>query len=514
MFNVMIVDDEPTTRQGLVNLVPWEKYGFQVTDTAANGNEAIEKFHIASPNLMIVDIRIPGLSGIELIEKIAEMNTNVYFLILSEHAEFECAKKAMKYNVKGYLLKPLDENEMIHYLLELKPMMEKELEYRKLEMKIDQENKERFIQAVLNGEQPEEIKGSKFYVQWTTYRLLLVKAGDQCNADSMMLKKNLKGFFENNNIGIVFSIKNYYGILLNAELEFSKHHDDIYRVLKVLMNDCQLPFTAAISTVFEDIQELPTAFQATNMLIAKQFFFDDGAILSEHSKPVLLDGRNDLKEERNELNLTYGVETLLFAMEIGDRDAIERICMRIGWRMIEAGYTENDSKKHFIHIVSSLIHKLMYQYHEIRGELSNVLFMVYEIENQRKIKQLLTYVNGLIAEILEKMDVDKTGVLVKKMIHLIEKNYDKNIKLETLSELLHYNRTYLGKLFKSYTGEHFNTYLDKVRIENAKKLLLQGYKVYEVSKRTGFSNVNYFHFKFRNYVGMSPSAYRKEKLME
>lgn len=101
MFKVMIVDDEPTTREGLATLISWETYGFKVVNTAANGNEAIEKHHNASIDLIVVDMRMPGMSGIELIERIRKIDSSIFFLILSGHADFEYAKKAITYNVKG-----------------------------------------------------------------------------------------------------------------------------------------------------------------------------------------------------------------------------------------------------------------------------------------------------------------------------------------------------------------------------------------------------------------------------
>ena len=96
------------------------------------------------------------------------------------------------------------------------------------------------------------------------------------------------------------------------------------------------------------------------------------------------------------------------------------------------------------------------------------------------------------------------------MIDLINRNYFENLKLETLADVFNYNSAYLGKLFKNVTGEYFNTYVDKVRIEKAKQLLDQGMKVYQVAEKVGYTNVDYFHSKFRKYVGTSPSAHRKK----
>lgn len=93
---------------------------------------------------------------------------------------------------------------------------------------------------------------------------------------------------------------------------------------------------------------------------------------------------------------------------------------------------------------------------------------------------------------------------------LIQRNYSENIKLETLASVFNYNSAYLGKMFKNTTGEYFNTYLDKVRISKAKDFLKQGMKVYQVAEKVGYTNVDYFHSKFKKYVGTSPSNYRKE----
>ncbi|MNP51629.1 HTH-type transcriptional regulator YesS [compost metagenome] len=103
---------------------------------------------------------------------------------------------------------------------------------------------------------------------------------------------------------------------------------------------------------------------------------------------------------------------------------------------------------------------------------------------------------------------------VKIMLDLIERNFSDNLKLETLSGVLNYNSAYLGKLFKNETGEYFNTYLDKVRIEKAKSYLEAGYKVYQVAEKVGYTNVDYFHSKFKKYVGTSPSAYRRHASSE
>ena len=109
MYKVLITDDEPMIREGLRTLIDWEQHGFQVVDTAANGRDAIQKYNLYNPDLMIVDIRMPGMSGLELIETLRQDGGQQHVLILSGYADFDYAKKAINLRIDGYLLKPIDE---------------------------------------------------------------------------------------------------------------------------------------------------------------------------------------------------------------------------------------------------------------------------------------------------------------------------------------------------------------------------------------------------------------------
>src|SRR5690625_1930944 len=102
MFKGMTVDDEPMMRQALKALIDWESYGFDVVQIAASGREALEKYDNDIPDLMIVDIKMPKMLGLELIERIREKDRSINFLIRSGYAEFEYAKKAMTHDVEGY----------------------------------------------------------------------------------------------------------------------------------------------------------------------------------------------------------------------------------------------------------------------------------------------------------------------------------------------------------------------------------------------------------------------------
>ena len=101
--------------------------------------------------------------------------------------------------------------------------------------------------------------------------------------------------------------------------------------------------------------------------------------------------------------------------------------------------------------------------------------------------------------------------VVRRMYAYMEKNYDKDLKLEMISKMFNYNSAYLGKIFKKEMGESFNNALDHIRISSAKRLLTDtSLKVYQVSERVGFSNIDYFYSKFKRYVGISPKEFKRQ----
>ena len=101
--------------------------------------------------------------------------------------------------------------------------------------------------------------------------------------------------------------------------------------------------------------------------------------------------------------------------------------------------------------------------------------------------------------------------MIKRIIRYIDENYQQDLTLEMLGSLFGYNSCYLGKVIKQHTGCRFNTYLENIRIEHAKRLLLQGYRAGDVALKTGFRNIDYFYYKFKKNVGISTSEFRKEK---
>lgn len=124
MYKVLLVDDEPFIREGLRAIIDWEKFGFSVAGDAAGAAEALAKHGQTSPGLMVVDIKMPGMNGLQLIEEIRKKDAECRFIILSGYGEFEYAKQAIANGVSGYILKPVDEQELVSLVGRVKEELE------------------------------------------------------------------------------------------------------------------------------------------------------------------------------------------------------------------------------------------------------------------------------------------------------------------------------------------------------------------------------------------------------
>jgi two-component system response regulator YesN len=516
MRKVMIVDDEPTIREGLRTLISWERLGYRVVDTAANAREALVKFADHLPDLMMVDIRMPGMDGLQLVQEIRKDNSEVRILILSGYADFSYAKKAIGLGIEGYLLKPVDEEELEDYLKKLNGEFERELEARKRSAAMDGWNRDKLIQSVLtesfgseNGSLEAAAEGAGLL--WNNYQVVLVKLSEQAEGDTgtaAAVKWKLSNLFDETGGGGVFSAEPYLGILLKESIHNDSVRKAVYKDIAEAAASNGFEFVVSAGDKVGRFEHIVSSYASALDRMKQQFFYEEESIIGPHSQRLQIPNKSGHTEET--ANLEAAADNLYYALDIGSVEPLSALVAEAGRLMLQAGYNENAIKSGFVRILSQALNKLSLNHREIAARLEQNSAAVQHIYNHSPYAALLRYIIRFLEEIVGQLGSAGTDVQMKKMIDLINRHYHENLKLESLAEVFNYNSAYLGKLFKNTTGESFNTYLDKVRIEKAKQLLEQGMKVYEVAEKVGFTNVDYFHSKFKKYVGSSPSGYRKK----
>lgn len=498
MYKVLIVDDEPLIREGLKTIIDWEEYGFEVAATAINGLDAMEKLPAIKPDLMIVDIRMPDIDGIKLMQTIQDQyRPSPRFLILSGYAEFDFARAAMQMRADGYLLKPVDEDELIEYLKRVKALLDEE--------QADRQSvglrRERIVQLLLAGESKEIAKSELTGWDWPAYEVILVKLQNRTEieaSDIAHIKSKLMETFEAAGAGTVFSMDPYLGILLGSNGAVQSHRA-AYEGIAGACREYGVDFIA-VSGGIRDLRELAGSYSRALELMAHRFVYEGGRI---HVREPQVDRENGFDRALTE-------EKIYLALDLGNVKGVEVLVREAGTAMLASGMSEQDIKTAFVQMMTNVIGKLAQSRPEFRDKSGTFSTELFDAYCEYRYYALLDRLCALGVAMAAKLDGYGADKQFRKLLDLIHRNYRENLRLETLAEAFNYNSSYLGKLFKNTTGEHFNTYLDKVRIEKAKEFLDQGMKVYQVAEKVGYSNVDYFHSKFRKYVGSSPSAYKKQ----
>ncbi|WP_110932003.1 response regulator transcription factor [Paenibacillus bouchesdurhonensis] len=516
MIDVLIVDDEPKLREGLRTFIDWEDLGYRVVDTAANGNEALEKYAVCQPELVIADIRMPGMDGLQLIGRLREQNPLLHILILSGYADFDYAKKAIAHRADGYLLKPVDEDELVEYLHGIRAAIEGERASEEWQHAAKEWTREALIQLLLTetehtSEDRRQLKerAEELGVLWNNYQVLLVALHDELTESVLyLLRRALVESIELVDRGWVFEHYGQVGVLLKEPL-LAVEREGVYRSIEAAVGETGVEFTVALGSKVSSLDEIADSYSVARELIKLHFFLDDGKLLCEE------DAHSEYEEGCSEVLPSETLaDQIYYAVDIGNAKAVKSLVRQAGRTLVVEGFTEDEIKRRFVEILTCVMGKGLKQHPELQQQSKQYSDMLAGIYHLRSIQALYDKTDYFLQQIMTHLGENDKHREVKIMLDLIERNYSDNLKLETLSGVLNYNSAYLGKLFKNETGEYFNTYLDKVRIEKAKSYLEDGLKVYQVAEKVGYTNVDYFHSKFKKYVGTSPSAYRRHASSE
>ncbi|GLX66428.1 response regulator transcription factor [Paenibacillus glycanilyticus] len=502
MYKVLLVDDEPMIREGLRTLLEWESLGYEVVDTAANGKDALLKCEQYELDLIIVDIRMPEMNGLELIKTIREKGGNMHVLILSGYADFEYAKQAIVQRIDGYLLKPVDEDELMDYLRSLKKELDQEYEDRRMRQNERQGNVEEDIKRFLTGH-TSGLPAAP--LNWKEYELLLIKThehSEEATAGHVHMKRRLSELLEQSGVGLALIMEPYLLVLLNKSLANEAFNRDVYAMITDACEEMSPEFTVVTGDNAREFTLLPAMYQKALDRMRNRFFLEGGKIIAE-------DHATAVNDDATRPDVLGVAEKLYLALEIVNRDAIRQLIEEYAVALRTSGSGEAEMKATFVELLSAVLDKLAAKRPEF--PVREYRIRIPELFREYRYCALINRTAAITMEIADSLDHSSADTQINRMIDLIHRNYKENLKMETLAELFNYNSAYLGKLFKQVTGENFNTYLDKVRMEQAKILLEQGLKVYQVAEMVGYANVDYFHSKFRKYVGSSPSVYRKKE---
>ncbi|SDG01594.1 two-component system, response regulator YesN [Fontibacillus panacisegetis] len=509
-YRVMIVDDEAILRTGMLHLCNWSEYGIEIVAQAANGQEALQQMEAVQPHVVITDIVMPVMDGVEFTKAMRMQYPEIKIVVLSSYSEFNYVREVFKYGVNDYLLKPkISATELISLIQSLcsnidltsenKPTVKKDPALL-LGQWLDSD-------AALNDkadvchELHQHFKLEHFIIAKASTSLLLSRTKwTQSQIESIIIDlgaEHLSGleyccvFLKNEALLLVNYGPSQSVEVIAALKRFAQHTQDALNFISFVL-----------SHTFDAFSLIKSEHERLTPYLGKLLYFTEQALVPENEMTI-----GGEKTNFDELQFTSTLRT--FAID----DAITMLKALFSEIQNNRTYDEYSLKRlcqNLIYTTISTLEQLKQPVTELGSsklklfKMIDLAFDIHELENI-----LTQFLEGL-KNIVQRSDYQQSMIL-HQVYEYVNKNYANEISLSEMANSLHLNYTYLSSYFKQRTQENLTSYISRVRTDKAKELLHeQGLSVSEISRLTGFSDHNYFSKVFKKMTGMTPIEYRHQ----
>lgn len=471
MYSVFLIDDEELVVKSLMASVDWASHGFSVVGYSLSGAEALEAIAEVNPDVIFTDIRMPGMSGLELIKQLKEASCQALMIVISGYAEFALAQKAINYGAFGYCLKPFDDIEIESFLRKARTVLKEryhqgDLDFLALLESNLLEDKRRLIEVIHSVDiNLDSIEGMKVIVSIGT--------------------SNMHLMLHNNSISFRIGLEKIaYLVSGNTSLSVqSLYLENIYKIKGIGMSER-----------FHEIGKIKEAIWEAE-IYAYQYF--------------VMDNMPEFKTRHNR-NATHLLKSLEQAISQNNLESINLALEKLitNYQESELQITDalqvyNQTMKFIYRDESSIDEDYMYSFEQLTATFNHVSDMLKSL-------QIL---------VLEKCKRRTKGVeqgagnrTFNAIRSYIDEHFREELTIPLLAKLFNINGNYISQLFKKEIETTFTEYLACLRIEFACKILLStDLPIGEVAEKSGYSDYFYFSRIFKRMKGITPSAYRNNR---
>ena len=500
-MRVLIADDEPDVRLGLKTIVDWRSLGFEICGEASNGDECLEKIRKLNPDLVLLDIRMPKMHGLECAKAARAKGWNGKIIILSGYSDFQYAQTAISCGVESYLLKPIDENELMTSVGQIREKIESQRrQSQKMSLCFEKARGTVLLDLLsgktdCRGETRPPVNLEELGLEADCYQVVVSDGTDARGTDGLMRAAGIGKDVET----VKFPGKTVSLIKGSRAVERFKN-------LLQKREPGESPAFLALGRVVTRPFEIFVSYREAEAVFGRKFFFGRGRFSAE---------QEDLPKKLapftfRDADIQDYVEKLFSLLQAGNLEEIGRVLAQLEQDLGAVDALPGHVADFLVNIYIQVKHRALENFGQAASGSEDDASIISRLCGKRRLYEIMDGLRDGLRQMSCGIGSATGEHVVDRMIRFIDKNYGKNLKLETLASSFGYNSAYLGKVFKAKTGECFNSYLDRVRIEKAKELLRRNdLKVYEVSQRVGYENIDYFYFKFHKYLSQSPMEYRK-----
>lgn len=525
MYKILIVEDEWFTRNSLVTAIDWKKVDCEVVADVEDGREAIELIKELAPDIIISDIRMDEMDGLELCKYISENYPHIRMILVTGYSEFEYAQKALKLGVKDFILKPTDPDELLNAVGRLTGEIEnnriRQREFARLQ-KIVEENipslKEKFILELVDGKlfDDVEIKQKQEFLNIDFENFYIIAGeidsyNEFVNSYDEKLRQVIRLMIKDISMEVInqYGSGNYIEKDTNLFLMFVKAADVFSMTEDIqqrIMDITETSVSMGISMLTRGVNSVNNAFHQAVEALRYKFYIGRHSIISFQ----------DLKRNANFDYVTPSVDinSIVDSVKIGNSEVALKKLDGIFAKVIDLKPENYNYIKNIAVEITVLLQRILL---DIGEEPNEVLLegtdCYMEISGCKTLGDLKSLLKNLILQVtgvIRERDQKHNESVVSRIMEYLQRNYHEDITLDSLGGIVYMNPKYVCRLIKKETGSNFSDILLDIRIEKAKQLIKDTeLKTYEVAEKVGIKDSRYFSKVFKKYVGMTPTEYKQ-----
>lgn len=534
MLKVMIVDDEAIVRIGLKSMIDWESHGFQLIGEANDGQRALDLFRNSKPDLVITDLKMPVMDGLQLMRELNELDAKCRVIVLSSYDDFSLVKEAMKLGAADYLLKlEMEPDQLVEVLTVFKNEILQEREEKTQQAQIDEEFhtnlstlRRVFLMEMLGSD---DLSGKKLeqglerleiHLAPSKVYCLVLKIGDAYRLENMSTDETnstanailsiCEEVVSDDYVNYCFQKKETEFVLLLSPKRSSGTMEDTItacqRILTFLEQYLGLMAVIGIGDEAKSYNGIRPAYRQAKQAIQYRFFKEyDRIILWEKVKTLpaplatySVHQYRDQLEKAFRQNQAAELTSLLEAISNDFRE------LHLSQEACCHGALE------LLSMISEIVDRKGLQPEKI---LTSSYQTYRELLQMVNLSQVLAWLEELKKDLTQFVKAEETKNyprVIGEAKRYIREHYAEQVSLPEVAATVGLTPSYFSTVFKEHLGMSYSEYLTLVRLERAKELLKDTYyRVYEISHMVGYANQYYFNRLFKKVVGLTPLDYRK-----
>lgn len=529
MYKVILIDDEDEVREGIRNKISWRDCGFELIGEYDNGRDALDAIDCERPDLIVTDICMAFMDGLELARIVSEQYRDMKVVIITGYEDFEYAKQAITYRVQEYLLKPINAREFTSLMLQMKNELDAEREQRRnlsqLRIQLNESLpllRERFMERLVFTRISREMLQRKLdyfhiHLSGPSYIALVIDIGQARGKRELRDEHELLQFaaynivqeqLEQDGIGIAFRTRDdrlaviLQGATEHLELKAQRVADQVRSSLDKYI---RLPSSIGIGRKSDALEEISSSYQEALSSLDYTFLLGEGRVISiqdveyGHTVPAYT---ADWEQQ------------LISSLKTGKMSQVSSVFQ--GW--FQELKTSGVSVERCHSILYQILIAMMKHSEETGlGDSSLIPAEAFsKVGSFHTLDEAQSWIEGIGRDILISLTEHRSCHIRSQMDMAeayIRANYqDEGLSLQQVCSHLFMSASYFSALFKQHTGGTFVEYVTRIRMEKAKELLsTTRMKSYEIAEKAGYSDPQYFSVLFKRNTGKTPKEFRQQQ---